>query len=139
MFCANSFTSGQRKGAFVFKIIGYTFLGILFAVVFAFVFSVLVMYIWNHLMTDIFGFKTITFWQAFLMILLAKLFFGHFGHQHPKHQADHLGKKFKNKFCPDIHSDLNNEESKKYYEHYRNFWEEEGKKSFDEYVKKHEK
>ncbi len=139
MFCADGFKSGHKKGAFVFKIIGYSFLGIIFAVIFAFVFSILVMHIWNHLMPDIFGLKTITFWQAFLMIILAKLFFGHFGHSHPKHPHEQMKRKFKNKFCDDNHPDNDDEENKKYYEHYRNFWEEEGKKAFDEYVKKHEK
>ncbi|MBN2544761.1 MAG: hypothetical protein JXB50_03125 [Spirochaetes bacterium] len=138
MFCTDSFKSGQNKGRFIFKIIGYAFLGIMAAVIFAFIFSVLVMYIWNHLITDIFGLKTITFWQAFLLIILAKLLFGHFG-PHSKHPHEHIERKLKNKFYKDFHPELNNEERKKYYEHYKNFWEEEGKKAFDEYVKKQEK
>lgn len=35
-----------------------------------------VQYLWNWLMPDIFGLREITYWQAFGLFLLAKLFFG---------------------------------------------------------------
>jgi hypothetical protein len=42
------------------------------------VFSFLVMGIWNALMPDIFGVRTISFWQALGLLVLCKILFGGF-------------------------------------------------------------
>lgn len=38
-----------------------------------------VMWLWNALLPDIFGLKTITYWQAIGLLILSKIFFGGFG------------------------------------------------------------
>ena len=55
-----------------FRIVGYVFVGLLFAVAFALVFGLLVKFIWNNLMPAIFNLNEITYWQAFGIIILAK-------------------------------------------------------------------
>ncbi len=42
------------------------------------VFSFVVMWLWNHLMPQIFGLHAIGYWQALGLLVLSKLFFGAF-------------------------------------------------------------
>ncbi len=55
--------------------IGFGILGV--ALVFAF--GYLVMRLWNALMPDIFGFKEISYWQAWGLFLLSSILFKGFG------------------------------------------------------------
>jgi hypothetical protein len=41
-----------------------------------FVFSALLMWLWNITITRIFGLREITFWEAFRLILIAGILFG---------------------------------------------------------------
>lgn len=60
--------------------------GIGFGILFAGLFSVLVLLLWNWLMPAIFGLTTITFFQAFGLLVLSKiLFFGFHRGGHPRH------------------------------------------------------
>lgn len=43
------------------------------------VFGLLVMSLWNWLMPALFGVRSITFWQAFGLLILSRILFGHFG------------------------------------------------------------
>ncbi|MCK5266782.1 MAG: hypothetical protein KAR07_01320 [Spirochaetes bacterium] len=103
------------------KIIGMVIAGLVFAVVMALVFSLLVKGLWNWLMPSIFGLGLITFWQAFGLIVLAKLFFGGFGHKGPP-------SKWKN-YPPESPFKGHDKEH-----HYHEFWESEGKAAFEKYV-----
>jgi len=55
-----------------------------------FIFGGVVMLLWNWLLPAIFGFGTITFWQALGILVLSKILFSGFrgGHSHYKHQKD---------------------------------------------------
>ena len=55
------------------RVVGMVFVGLVFALLFALVFGFLVKWLWNWLMPAVFGFKEITYWQAFAMVVLAKL------------------------------------------------------------------
>jgi hypothetical protein len=60
--------------------------GIGLAILFAGLFSFLVFLLWNWLMPAIFGLTTITFFQAFGLLVLSKiLFFGFHRGGHPRH------------------------------------------------------
>lgn len=60
--------------------------GIGFGILFAGLFSLLVLLLWNWLMPAIFGLTTITFFQAFGLLVLSKiLFFGFHGGGHHRH------------------------------------------------------
>lgn len=61
------------------RVAGFVVLGILAAGLFALVFGYLVMILWNWIMPEVFGLTTITYWQAFGLIILIKLIFGTIG------------------------------------------------------------
>ena len=46
---------------------------------FAFLGGVVVMWLWNWLTPPLFGWHTVTFWQAFAMLALARILFGRMG------------------------------------------------------------
>lgn len=56
--------------------------------VFAFVFGLFAMLLWNWLMPEIFGLPQISYWQAWGLVLLAHILVKS-GHQHHKHDHDH--------------------------------------------------
>ena len=58
------------------RIAGMVLLGVVGAAVFALAFGYFVMLLWNWLMPAIFGLGRIGYWQAFGIVILAKLIFG---------------------------------------------------------------
>jgi hypothetical protein len=62
----------------------------------------IVMLLWNALVPAIFGITTINFWQALGLLILARIFFGGFRHNHSfrgkdvKYSHNHLFEKWKN-------------------------------------------
>jgi len=127
------------RGSKVFRIIGWTVLGVCLAVVFALVFGLVVKWLWNWLMPALFGLGTITYWQAFGIVILAKLLFGSFGGHH-KDTSDHFKSKFHDKwhkpFGEEDEESLSLEKSRDYHKYYRQYWREEGKKAFEDYIQK---
>ena len=61
------------------RIAGLVVLGVIGAALFALVFGWLVMILWNWLMPAIFHLGEIGYWQAFGIVILAKLIFGGIG------------------------------------------------------------
>lgn len=113
-----------------FRILAYIgmFLGgIALAVLFAFLFGFLVMFIWNNVMVSVFGLAQISFWQAFGLIILAKIFFGGHGPKpHPVHnKKEHIKGQIQSHFKGD-HT----------HEDYKRFWEEEGREAFENFINK---
>ncbi|TYP94157.1 hypothetical protein BC792_11325 [Sphingobacterium allocomposti] len=64
-------TKRKKKGKFAF-----VFFAVLAGI---FLLVALVQYLWNWLVPDIFGFKAISYWQAFGLFVLSKILFGGFG------------------------------------------------------------
>lgn len=127
-----------RKVAHIVKMI---FIGLTMTVIFAFVFGYVIMWLWNWLMPAIFGLGVITFWQAFGILIMAKILFGAFG-MRPRpprskfrnfngHIADHKRAFFNDEW--DFRCHPGNWRS------YKKYWDEEGKAAYEEYVKKAEK
>ena len=50
--------------------------GVMVAVIMAFIFGLLVKWLWNWIMPGVFGLPVITFWQAWGLFLLMKILFG---------------------------------------------------------------
>jgi hypothetical protein len=92
--------------------------GILLAALFALLLGVVVQWLWNWLMPDIFGLKTISYWQAFGLLFLGRLLFGRFGHHGPHHPKKH------------IHHDPDR------WKQYKHFWKEKGEEAADELVRR---
>jgi hypothetical protein len=94
----------------IFRIIGLVIGGVVLAGVFALVLGVVVQWLWNWLIPDIFGLNPISYWQAFGLLFLAKLLFGGLGHHHPSHHPQ--------KWVDHDHAD--------HWKHYNRFWREKG-------------
>lgn len=132
------YKSGRRCPKII-RIIGMVFAGVVLAVVFAFVFGLVVKLLWNALMPAVFGLSTITYWQAVGLVILAKLIFGGFGHHHDHH--DHFHKKFAHKWNGFSCRPGDNEEdlwkpkgSYRNWKYYDQYWKEEGKSAFEAYI-----
>ena len=114
-----------------FRIIG----GAVVAALFALVFGLVVMHLWNWLMPAIFGLKIIGYWQAFGMILLARLLFSGFGGHHGRHKF-HPG--FGHHHAWQMHK--SDDEWAPAGNHrnwifYNKYWKERGKKDFEDYLR----
>ena len=55
---------------------GMLLFGVIFIIVSTFVAAALLQWLWNITLPDIFGFKTVRYWQAFRLLLIAQLLFG---------------------------------------------------------------
>lgn len=125
------FGAEARRGSKVMKILGMTFVGVILAAAFALVFGLVVKLLWNWLMPAIFGLETITYWQAFGIVLLAKLLFGGFGHHHRLNGEDrHLKLHFQKSGSRSGQGDRDR------HGDYHEFWEKEGRAAFDDFVKR---
>jgi hypothetical protein len=56
------------------RVLRFIVIGLLIATVLSFI----VMQLWNHLLPEIAGVRTITFWQALGLLILSKILFGGF-------------------------------------------------------------
>jgi hypothetical protein len=112
----------SRRGMRILKITGMVLAGVAFAIIFALVFGLAVQYLWNWVIPDLFGLKAITYWQAFALVILAKIFFGSFGHHHggPGHGP-----------WPGRRCGAQSRHERKYFARY---WEDEGRSAFHEYM-----
>jgi hypothetical protein len=86
--------------SYMMKKAGKVMFFVLLAPVLAYAFIHLVMYLWNGILPDVFGFSTITFWQAAGMLLLSKILFGgmNFGKKGCCHGKGRFGSRMKDKF-----------------------------------------
>jgi hypothetical protein len=115
--------------------------GLALAAVMAFAFGYFVMLLWNWLMPILFGLPEITYWMAFGIVILGKLIFGGFGggHSHSKDKCDDRdGKEYfkawaKHGTPPWKHK---KDQDFKKWKYYSEYWKDEGKEAYDEYVKK---
>jgi hypothetical protein len=113
------------------RIAGMVVFGIIAAAIFALVFGYVVMLLWNWLMPLLFGLTVITYWQAFGIVILAKLIFGAIGRGGRSHGNGHW-----KKWGPSGDWDMKNGREK--WKYYRDFWKGEGKEAFENYMKKRE-
>ena len=106
------------------KIAGMVIGGVALAVLFAFLFGLLVQYLWNWLMPGLFGLGTISYWQAVAMVILAKLLFGSLGghghHDRPHGISDHRVR---------VPSEI-----RKNGRAFSEFWDREGRNAFEQFM-----
>ncbi len=132
------------------RILGLVIIGLITLSIIGLIFGFFVQWLWNRLMPAIFKLPTITYWQAFGVIILAKLIFGsvghHFGNQNYRgyHRHD-FHRRFRNGYdqyklyhshCRNIRDD---EEWKlkggwRNWDYYDEWWRKEGKTAFENYI-----
>lgn len=122
----------ERKVA---RIAGAVVSGLVLACVIAFIFGFLVKWLWGATLTPLLGVPRLTYWQAVGLIILAKILFGGIGHHHKRsdypfrHTARHP---WFHEF-PGKNMDFFNFHHRKGF---REYWEKEGKKAFEDYLSK---
>ncbi|MBN2199105.1 MAG: hypothetical protein JW747_04575 [Candidatus Aminicenantes bacterium] len=132
-----------RHGRSALRIAGLAVGGVAFAAFFAFLFGIVVKLLWNWLMPALFGLGTITFWQAFGIVLLAKILFGGHGHGSREHDRS-FERRFRDRFKKpagageDAADDGPVPGDGKQWRQFRRFWQEEGKSAFEAYLRKME-
>ena len=116
--------------------------GLILAGFFALIFGWLVELLWNWLMPNLFNLKGITYWQAVGIMLLAKLIFGGLG-RHPRPGRGY--QKFPYPWRPRCGArgewDWQDKNWKpggsyRYWRYYDDYWKEEGKKAFEDYLER---
>jgi hypothetical protein len=122
--------NGESKIIYILRIIGLVILGLIGAVAIALLLGYVVVWLWNWLMPELFGLTTITFWQAVVLIILARIIFGGFKHSRGDHPKDRFASRKKR-----IWTRHPFDRKWKYYEDY---WRDEGEKAFDDYVRRKE-
>jgi hypothetical protein len=122
------------------RIIGWVFVGVVVACFFALIFGLLVQWLWGVTLAPLFNLPRLTYWQAVGLIILAKLLFGGVGHPHKDSDHSFRHKKWHDRFegfhrKNDFSSDRKNSNMEN-GEYYREFWEKEGKKAFEDFLDK---
>jgi hypothetical protein len=90
-------------------------------------------------MPAIFGLGPVTYWQAFGIVILAKLLFGGFGphrHNHPDHFHKKVDDRWHRFIGVDRPLDRNRKSAPSRWHLYERFWKEEGSAAFDAFVEK---
>lgn len=129
-----------------FKIIGMVILGIAAA----FLFGLVIMWLWNWLMPLIFGLPEVTYWQGIGLLILSSILFGRMGGGSPdSKKKDKVKNPIKEEIKEQIRKEIAKEFEKEcgkedgeansgYEKTYDEWWEAEGKQSFEEYAKRSE-
>lgn len=96
----------------ILAIIGMAIGGVIIAAVIALFFGLIVLWLWNWLMPEIFGLTTITFWQAWGLVVLSHILFKSFSHHKDHNHDEHWKEKFRSKIKDrfDKHTGVENEE-----------------------------
>jgi len=97
----------HQKGARrILVIMGMAVLGVIAAASLGLLFGFVVKWLWNWLMPGIFGLTTITFWQAWGLVMLSHILFKSFPHHNHNHNDDkHWKEKFHRHFEKKSQSD----------------------------------
>lgn len=144
MKCAERHT-GEKCVAKGFKIAGFIILG----AGFCFLFGLAIMLLWNWLMPMIFGLTTLTYLQSVGILALASLLFGRFGRSGAhvnesknsrKHSIkdsirDSVKEEIKKEFEKEYGEKKDSDSNENYDEMYDRWWEHEGERLFEEYMK----
>lgn len=90
---------------------------LVFCTAFVMLFSFIVMSIWNAILPDVLGVKTISFWQALGILVLSKILFSGFGGFH--HKKEQFRNRFRQKMM-DKWEHMTPEEKQKFKDEWKN-------------------
>ena len=116
--------------------VGWIILGVVGFTAFAFLFGAVVMWLWNWLMPVIFHLGVITYWQAVGLAILGRLLFGSFHHGGPRNHGRHNFGPWKHKYHMSNGANCKDYTHGSKWSHYDQYWNEEGEKSFNDYLKR---
>jgi hypothetical protein len=122
--------NGEPKIIYVLRMIGLVILGLIGAAAIALLLGYVVVWLWNWLMPELFGFKVITFWQAVVLVILARIIFGGFKHSHGDSPRDKYSRRRKRIFPGHLFD--------RKWKYYDDYWKDEGEKAFEDYIRKKE-
>jgi len=97
--------------------------------------------LWWAMSAAAFGLATITFWQAFGIVLLAKLLFGGFSHSERGHDGG-FEKHFRDRFKKYARAEEVREDevplpgNGQKWRRFRQYWKDEGRAAFESYVQR---
>lgn len=109
----------------VFKVAGLVILGIIGAAALAIVFGLIIQWLWNSLMPDIFGLPQVSYWQAVGLVVLSHILFGGHGHE----SKSHAHRKIRSKSKCRTETEENME-----WDSFREFWNDFGRDSFTNWL-----
>jgi hypothetical protein len=115
---------------------GWIALGIVGFTAFAFLFGAVIMWLWNWLMPAIFHLGIITYWQAIGLAILSRLLFGSFHHAGKYHRGRHNFGTWKKKYHMNYGAACGDYPNSVKWSYYDQFWNDEGEKAFNEYLKR---
>lgn len=123
------FCRGMRLG-------GMVIFGVVAAACFGLVFGLIVQALWNWLMPAVFGLPAITYWQAFGLVLLARLLVGSIGFHGEARRGGHLHERWDNDEEWKWTWDWNGDDhcSWRRWRYYDEWWRTEGKAAYARYV-----
>jgi len=110
------------------RIFLFVVIGLAFAIVLGLVLAFLVQFLWNQTIAAMFDLSAITYWQAFGLLILAKLFFGMGAGRHRyrgKYRRHRHRKQRRTGIESEDGSDLADGEA------FKQFWLEEGKEAYE--------
>ena len=134
--------NGRRSGSRVLRIFLLALAGLAAIVLFAGIFGWLVEILWNWIMPPLFGLKAITFWQAFGVLLLAKLLFGGVAPGYRRRRDERWGRRLRERVRgagPEGEGDADEAPmpgDRHRWPLFRQFWREEGRAAFEAFVQK---
>jgi hypothetical protein len=122
---------GMHPAARGLRIAGMVVLAVIGAGLFALAFGWLVMILWNWLMPLIFHLGVVTYWQAFGIVILAKLLFGGIGGARGGRGKG--GNPWGGNPWERMHGGHRSRDDWRWY---REFWEQEGRSAFERFAEK---
>ncbi|MBN2224477.1 MAG: hypothetical protein JW765_07375 [Deltaproteobacteria bacterium] len=134
-------TTKRNNAAMAMHFFPMMFARLFFVMAFALVLAFAVVWLWNWLMPGLFGLGPITYWQAFGLMVLARLVLGTIGPGswgYRPYDKRTWGDRFKyhRYSCGDMHNGKDFNGTMKWWHNYKRFWRDEGKAAFDEYMKR---
>ncbi|MBP8082099.1 MAG: hypothetical protein KAZ87_02730 [Spirochaetes bacterium] len=121
----------ERRAVKIIKIIGLFAAGGVGALLLACLFGFIFMHLWNYVMPDLFGIKTISFFQSVGLVILSKILFGSLKHHPARHIRKTLSSKMKNR-CGQL-NDFPPEVAENYDE-YCEYWKKVGSEGFKKFM-----
>jgi hypothetical protein len=123
------------------RLCGMMIVRLFFFAILALVLAVVVMWLWNWLMPGLFGLAAISYWQAFGLMILARLILGTLGMGLGRfrwHDKRHMTDRFTHyrHMCGDMGRSMDVNNTMKWWHNYKRFWRDEGKAAFGEYLKR---